>query len=101
MKKTIPGPIQITHTNFRSESKNTQNAVRILNICERLRLQSGTPTILDIGCGAGHVVILAARRDWQAIGIEPNPITLKIGQRQAQNEGLEVQFLLGTGDVLN
>lgn len=101
MKKTIPGPVQRTHTNFGSESKNTQNAVRILNICERLRLESGTPTILDIGCGAGHVVILAARRGLQAIGIEPDPITLKIGQRQAQDESLKVQFVLGTGDILN
>lgn len=59
--------------------------------------RSDKPRILDIGCGAGFFLEMLKRRNWDAVGVEPNE---KLVKRAVNELGLDVkQGILATADL--
>jgi ubiquinone/menaquinone biosynthesis C-methylase UbiE len=69
-------------------------------LVELAELHASTRT-LEIGCGTGNLMILAARRHptTELVGIDPDPLALQRAQRKADN-GLRVRFDRGYGQEL-
>lgn len=43
-------------------------------------LDHARPPVLDVGCGAGRLVLAAARRGWPALGVETAPSAVQLGR---------------------
>lgn len=59
-----------------------------------LELQPGQ-TLLELGCGDGKILIAAAERGWQAVGIEINPILALVAWARTRRFGGRVRVRLG------
>ena len=71
----------------------------------RLIAQAGIEpgsTVLEIGCGTGNVLLLAARAvpGARLIGLDPDPRVLAIAARKAQRAGVTMQLDQGYADRL-
>lgn len=68
---------------------------------ERLReLGSGRITVVDIGCGLGHVLRAASAHGWfgpgvDLVGVDLNPTLIRHATRLARTEGLDCRFIAG------
>ncbi|MCX8193917.1 MAG: class I SAM-dependent methyltransferase [Candidatus Pacearchaeota archaeon] len=51
--------------------------------------------ILDIGCGNGKHMILAAKSGIDAYGIDISPIAIKLAKKSAANKKVKVNFKVG------
>jgi SAM-dependent methyltransferase len=52
-------------------------------------------TLVDLGSGDGKIAIAAAKRGARARGIEFNPDMVALSKREAQAQGVDVQFIQG------
>jgi len=66
-----------------------------------LDLAQVTPqdTVLDLGSGDGRVVIAAAKRGAQAVGVEFNPDLVDFARRRAAAQGVGAKTTFITGDL--
>ena len=55
--------------------------------------------LIDLGSGDGRIVIAAARRGAQALGIEYNPEMVKLSQKNAEKEGVSLLASFIEGDI--
>jgi SAM-dependent methyltransferase len=55
--------------------------------------------LVDLGCGDGRVVIIAAQRGMQATGIEANPALYRQSEIDAQEAGVSATFIVD--DLVN
>lgn len=53
----------------------------------------GTGTLLDLGCGTGHIILPLAASFERAIGLDPAPEMLAVARTRAAEEGLTVEWL--------
>ena len=68
----------ISHTDSkRSLFEKVYQLVKIRAIKQKVSLiqywQSGTGSVLDIGCGTGDFLSAAKKNNWKAVGMEPSP----------------------------
>jgi SAM-dependent methyltransferase len=63
-------------------------------LVEVLRLPAGA-RILDVGCGPGRHSLELARRGYRTLGIDLSRAFFEIASRQAANEGLSAEFVVG------
>ena len=70
----------------------------IEQIFDSLNLGAGEK-LVDLGCGDGRVVIIAAQRGMQATGIEANPALYRQSQIDAQEAGVSATFFVD--DLVN
>ncbi len=79
--------------NYISHSQNPKNAIDLLYHLVRTyttrqklswinHLQPQKGRILDVGCGTGHFLSLAQKKNWKTIGIEPNDRARKIANQK-------------------
>jgi ubiquinone/menaquinone biosynthesis C-methylase UbiE len=55
---------------------------------------SGEHTLIDVGCGAGHLAIAAARRCRRAVGIDVSPAMLALAREHAKRAGVvNIEFV--------
>ncbi len=50
-------------------------------------------TVLELGCGSGHIGIALAKRGAQVIGVDISSAQLQIAQQKAQEHGVTVQHI--------
>lgn len=79
---------------------------RFAGVANPLRIASLAPgeTVLDMGCGAGMDLLLAARRvgpGGRAIGVDPTPAMREAALGGARAAGLEAAVEVREGDVLS
>jgi SAM-dependent methyltransferase len=55
-----------------------------------------TGTALDVGCGAGSLALLLARRGARATGTDVNPRAIELARFNARLNGLEAEFIAGS-----
>ena len=67
--------------------------------CERLGVGPGT-RLLDVGCGAGQLAILAARRGAEVTGCDIATNWLEQARDRAAAEGLAITFEAGDAEAL-
>jgi SAM-dependent methyltransferase len=65
----------------------------------RLRLKPGT-RMLDVGCGAGQLSLIAARKGLQVTGCDISTNWLESARARALTEGLEITFEEGDAESL-
>ncbi|WP_345598283.1 methyltransferase domain-containing protein, partial [Streptomyces marokkonensis] len=51
--------------------------------------------VLDVGCGTGEVVLMAAALGLPTVGIDPASTAIEIARRKARERGLQARFLVG------
>jgi SAM-dependent methyltransferase len=56
--------------------------------------------VLDVGCGAGSVALMAARAGARVSAVDPAARLLDVARALAKGEGLDVQFLAGEAAAL-
>lgn len=80
----------ISHSNSsRGAFNKIYKAVRRLSISQKIRLISGYKSkgsILDIGCGTGHLLHGFKKKGWKTAGIEPNASAAKFAVHQLHLE---------------
>lgn len=64
-----------------------------------LALKPGT-TVLDVGCGAGQLALIAARSGARVVGCDIAPNWLERARRRASVEGLSAEFVEGDAESL-
>lgn len=57
-------------------------------------------TVLDIGCGAGLLAEALARRGASVVGVDPAARNIAIAAHHATRHGLEIDYRIGSIDVL-
>ena len=57
--------------------------------------------VIDLGSGDGRIVIAAAKRGAQALGIEYNPDMVELSRRNAEKEGVSDRASFINGDIFN
>jgi cyclopropane fatty-acyl-phospholipid synthase-like methyltransferase len=50
--------------------------------------------VLDVGCGTGEHALLAARRGFDATGVDAAPTAISLAQQKATDRNLPARFLL-------
>jgi 2-polyprenyl-6-hydroxyphenyl methylase / 3-demethylubiquinone-9 3-methyltransferase len=65
-----------------------------------LSIDPGDQTLLDIGCGGGLLAEELARLGCRVTGVDPSEASLTVAREHAESEGLEVEYLRGTGEAL-
>jgi SAM-dependent methyltransferase len=68
------------------------------NVVERMldmAQVTAADTLVDLGSGDGKIAIAAAKRGARARGIEFNPEMVALSKREAQAQGVDVQFVQG------
>jgi len=50
--------------------------------------------VLDVGCGTGEHVLMAAERGLPALGVDSAPTAIAIAERKARERGLDARFLV-------
>lgn len=62
-----------------------------------LRFAAGLPgdSVLDIGCGAGSIALVAAGRGAAATGVDLNPRAIELSMFNARLNGLQAEFIPG------
>src|SRR5690242_10826958 len=66
---------------------------------EQLRIPSGA-RLLDVGCGAGQLALIAARAGLQVTGCDISPNWLESARQRAAEEGLNATFEEGDAEDL-
>jgi len=66
---------------------------------EQLRIPSGA-RLLDVGCGAGQLALIAARAGLQVTGCDISPNWLESARQRAAEEGLNATFEEGDAEEL-
>lgn len=75
--------------------------LKIEQLCQAQRIVwPGGAQVLDVGCGAGTQCGLWARDGHQVHGLDVNGPLLQLAQRRCADQGLDVQFHLGTATSL-
>jgi SAM-dependent methyltransferase len=54
----------------------------------------GGERVLDLGCGTGRHAIEFARRGFDTVGVELLPENIEVARRDAEDEGVEVEFVV-------
>lgn len=75
----------------------------IYNCVQRNLTKHGTPlqlNVADIGCGAGVMSIMWAKDGHHVSGLDVNAALLEIAMQRANQENLEVEFILGSATEL-
>jgi SAM-dependent methyltransferase len=57
-------------------------------------------TMLDVGCGTGPLAIAAARRGWQAVGVDVGLRWLVLAQQRCREAGVQVPFVCANVEIL-
>lgn len=88
----------ISHTdNKRNLLEIVYHKVREISLKRKLKLmnsfESGTKSILDIGCGTGDFLEIALNDNWQVTGIEPNDSARQIANAKTNNSVFETEHL--------
>jgi len=68
-------------------------------LCERAGLRAGD-RVLDVACGTGNATIAAARRSFDATGIDYVPELLDVARERARVEGLEIDLVEGDAEAM-
>lgn len=55
---------------------------------------------LDVGCGGGFMAEEFARLGCRVVGIDPSPVSIRTARRHAVSSGLEIEYVVGTGEEL-
>src|SRR5688500_15452734 len=51
--------------------------------------------VLDVGCGTGEHVLMAAARGLDAVGIDIAPTAIRLAEAKAEGRGLPARFIVG------
>lgn len=65
-----------------------------------LERAAGAPLFLDIGCNWGRWCVAAARKGYDAVGLDPSLGAVAAGRRVARELGHSVDFVVGDGRFL-
>ena len=71
-------------------------------ICEEMLARAGAKPgmrVIDLGAGSGDMVIAAARRGCMAVGVECNPLLVKLGRWRIRRAGLGESASMHVGDL--
>lgn len=82
--------------------------LRLLNNMVPPRLAYFTPivgdwrgkSVLDLGCGGGFMAEPLARQGARVIGVDPSAPAIAAAQRHAEENGLSIDYRVGTGEHL-
>jgi ubiquinone/menaquinone biosynthesis C-methylase UbiE len=67
-----------------------------------IRHRTGAPlTVLDVGCGPGHLARLLAKKNCQVTAVDRGVRLLRLARRLARREGVSVNFQNFTADSLS
>ena len=69
-------------------------------IFDELKLNPAKLTALEVGCGGGILCEEIARMGFTTSGIDPAEAALEIARGHAKQSGLNINYLLGTGEKL-
>ncbi len=69
-------------------------------IIEELSLSPGEK-ILDIGCGSGRHAVEFAKRGFKVTGIDISPHQIELAKKRAENEEVDVEFIVMDGLQIN
>ena len=64
-------------------------------LASHLDLQPGD-SVIDLGCGPGLYTSRLARRGLRVTGVDSSPNSLEYARRQAQEQGLDIEYVLGS-----
>ena len=73
----------------------TQATLTEVDFIEQQLANKTTKRILDVGCGTGRHLLELARRGYSVMGLDLSEELLAQGRKQAQTEGLNVEFVHG------
>lgn len=65
-----------------------------------LQGQSGIQQVLELGCGAGRLAIDLAELGYQVTALDIAPQMIALGEKQAQQRGLEIDWRVGLAEAL-
>lgn len=80
------GPVMLTDQRLADAVEQVENVISLLGI------KPGAH-VLDLGCGVGRHSLELARRGFQVTGVDRTQKYLEQASRQAQKEGLKVEFV--------
>jgi SAM-dependent methyltransferase len=80
------GPYMFGKERWENAPQEVTNLISLLNI-------SPGSTVLDLCCGPGRHALEFARRGFSVVGVDRTKIYLDKAQKQAENEGLKVEFV--------
>jgi SAM-dependent methyltransferase len=66
--------------------------VEVTNLISLLKISPGA-SVLDLCCGPGRHALELARRGFSVVGVDRTKIYLDKARKQAENEGLKVEFI--------
>jgi 2-polyprenyl-6-hydroxyphenyl methylase/3-demethylubiquinone-9 3-methyltransferase len=69
-------------------------------LIQELGVDPGGKAALDAGCGGGLLAEEFARLGCRVTGIDPSTESLETARRHAREEGLEIEYVSGTGEQL-
>lgn len=81
------------------EADLRQDFVEWLDLPQSKR-SDGARSILDVGCGPGHVTRALARRGHALTGVDRSPRLVRIAKRWTRREGLSIRFERSPGEKL-
>jgi SAM-dependent methyltransferase len=61
---------------------------------------TGDDEVLDVACGSGNATLPAARTGAKVTGLDLTPSLLEAGRRDAEAEGLEIEWVEGDAEAL-
>jgi SAM-dependent methyltransferase len=76
-----------------SQERLENAPAEVTNLVSLLKIKPGAP-VLDLCCGLGRHTLEFARRGYSVVGVDRTKIYLEKARKQAQAEGLEVEFVL-------
>jgi 2-polyprenyl-6-hydroxyphenyl methylase/3-demethylubiquinone-9 3-methyltransferase len=72
-----------------------------LRMIEKARASGGTwHKVLDVGCGGGYLSEEFAKLGFSVTGVDPAPETLECARRHAEQAGLPITYVPGSGERL-
>lgn len=89
----------LTHGSYNFETP--EFVARHLPFYEAVLRLSKTDSILEAGCGTGSYARAFARRGYHVVGLDLSPHFLSEAQKLAQNENLDIRFLLGDYNAMS